>query len=85
MKWALVVLTFGVSPVKTDLVFNSLDDCLKAEDQMRAEYARTFNLWLAWAQKNPTDSGYPNSQKAMEVRIGLHNRGTCVPAPQDAR
>jgi len=31
MKWMLVIVVFGAHPVKTDLVFNSLDECLKAE------------------------------------------------------
>ena len=29
MKWMLVVLVFGVSPMETGLVYNSLDECLK--------------------------------------------------------
>ena len=45
MKWMLIVMVFGVSPVKTNLLFNTIDDCLNAEDAMRAEYARTFNTW----------------------------------------
>jgi hypothetical protein len=85
MKWTLIVLAFGTSPIKTDLVFNSLDDCLRAEDQMRAEYARAYSVWDAWAQKNQAEAGYPNSKKFMQGRIGLKNRGTCVPAAQDAR
>jgi hypothetical protein len=85
MKWTLIVLVFGASPVKTDLVFNSLEDCLRAEDQMCAEYARAYNAWNAWAQKNQTEAGYPNSQKFMEARMGLNNRGTCIQAAQDTQ
>src|SRR5262249_55587473 len=36
MKWTLLVLIY----VKTELVFDTIDDCLKAEEQMRGEYAR---------------------------------------------
>ena len=38
VKWLLVVIVMN-SPVKTDLVFNSLSDCLAAENQMRREWA----------------------------------------------
>ena len=31
MKWMLFVLVFGSYPVETDLKFDSLDACLKAE------------------------------------------------------
>jgi len=33
MKWILLV--FGSHPVETDLLFDSLDTCLKAEETMR--------------------------------------------------
>ena len=28
MKWMLVVMIFGTQPVKTDLIFDTLDRCL---------------------------------------------------------
>jgi len=34
MKWMLVIIVFGTHPVKTDLVFDSLDKCLEAEEVM---------------------------------------------------
>jgi hypothetical protein len=40
MKWMLLVLIYGTIPVETGLVFDTIDDCLKAEEQMRGEYAR---------------------------------------------
>jgi hypothetical protein len=38
MKWMLVVLVFGVTPMETGLSYNSLDYCLKAEERMRADW-----------------------------------------------
>ena len=31
MKWMLLVLIYGTIPVKTGLLFDTIDDCLKAE------------------------------------------------------
>ena len=45
MKWTLIVVVFGTMPVETDLIFNSLDDCLRAEEAMRAEYVRAYKDW----------------------------------------
>jgi hypothetical protein len=77
MKWMLVVMILGSSPVKTDLVFGSLDECLKAEDVMRGAYVDAYNAWQKWAKANPADSSYPNSEPFMQKR-GLH-WGTCIP------
>ena len=75
----LIVVVFGIAPIKTNLLFDSLDDCLKAEDAMRTEYSRAFNAWLQWAQKNPDEAGYPNSQAFIQKRDGLESPGTCIP------
>ena len=79
MKWMLIVVVFGVMPVKTNLLFDSIDDCLVAEEAMRAEYAQEFNQWLAWAKQNQVEAGYPKNREFMMQRIGLENRGTCIP------
>jgi hypothetical protein len=44
-------------------MFDSLDDCLKAEQNMRAEYLRDYNAWVAWAQANKAESDYPEAQE----------------------
>ena len=38
MKWMLVVLVGGITPVNTNLVFEKFADCLAAEEQMRRHY-----------------------------------------------
>ena len=35
MKWMLFVLVFGSHPVETNLLFDNIDACLKAEETMR--------------------------------------------------
>ena len=81
MKWVLVVLVMGSAPVKTDLVFSSLSECLEAEMTMRSEYAAAYNRWIARAQKNQKESGYPCNDRTTQERLGLHNRATCIPHP----
>ena len=34
MKWILVVLIGGMTPVQTDVQFDKLSDCLSAEEQL---------------------------------------------------
>ena len=79
MKWVLLVFVFGASMVKTDLVFDTLDECLRAEELMRSEYTQAYNKWLKWAEANPKDAMYPESQKFIFKRNGLETTGTCIP------
>jgi hypothetical protein len=79
MKWMLLVFAFGTSMVRTGLVYDSLDDCVKAEQTMRSEYARVYNQWLEWAMANPKEASYPKSQPFMQKRIGVQTIGTCIP------
>ncbi|MEY9422112.1 hypothetical protein ABIF69_008554 [Bradyrhizobium japonicum] len=52
MKWMLVVLVGGMTPVNTDLVFDKFADCLAAEEQMRKHYTDAFEVWDRWAAAN---------------------------------
>lgn len=45
MKWVLVVLIGGASPVQTDLVFEKLTDCIAAEEQLQQAYAEAYTSW----------------------------------------
>ncbi len=78
MKWMLLVLIYGTIPVKTGLVFGTIDECLKAGEQMRGEYTRVYNAWRSWAEANPKDSQYPDSQKFNWRRHGMETTGTCI-------
>jgi hypothetical protein len=79
VKWLLVVLVFGTTPIRTDLVFDALDECLQGEVQMRTANAENFDAWLAWARANPAESGFPDSQRLMRGRLGVDNSGACIP------
>lgn len=69
MKWLLVVIVMN-SPLKTDLVFNSLSECLAAETQMRKDWADTYNQTKkAGAEKETL--GMLSSQMT---------KGTCIPS-----
>ena len=45
MKWMLVVLVGGVTPVQTDVLFEKLSDCLVAEEQLRKAYTDALEAW----------------------------------------
>lgn len=45
MKWMLVVLVGGVTPVQTDVMFDKLSDCLAAEEQLRKAYTDALDAW----------------------------------------
>ena len=51
MKWLLVMLVSG-SPVKTDLYFPTLRECLLAEDRIAKEYVAAYNELVSWAKQN---------------------------------
>ena len=69
MKWLLVAIVMN-SPVKTDLVFGSLSECLNAESQMRREWAEVYNQTKKAGAANET-LGFLSSQMT---------KGTCIPA-----
>ena len=68
MKWLLVVIVAN-TPVKTDLVFDSLRSCLAAETEMRAEWAAEYN--------SVASSGA--SKETLEMLRTQMIQGTCVP------
>jgi len=73
MKWMLFVLVFGSHPVETNLIFDNLDACLKAEQTMRNEYARAYGEGT-WAQANQGETG-----DYVASRFGLKTTATCIP------
>ncbi len=68
MKWLLVVLVMN-TPVKTDLVFESLELCLAAEAKMRSEWTKIYNH--AQAKKASKDT--------LEFIQAQMTSGTCIP------
>jgi hypothetical protein len=76
MKWMLVVLVFG-SPMETGLFYNSLDECLKTEARMRAEWDRVYMAMPKTFQETP-----PVSQDYVKKQM---TSGTCIRHAERAR
>jgi hypothetical protein len=83
MKWMLVVLIAGVTPVATDLTFEKLSDCFAAEDQLRQAYAEAFDAWTQKAAMTVDRFGRHRDRdfyRARELEAKkFANTGTCVP------
>ena len=79
MKWMLVVLVGGITPVNTDLIFEKFSDCLAAEEQMRRHYADAFEAWdRSAASTFDRRRDYAWARDLQAKRL-LSNSGTCVP------
>ena len=70
MKWMRVVLVFG-TPMETGLLYNSLDECLKTEASMRAEWDRVYSgMPKKYQEHSPVSQDYVKKQMTS---------GTCIP------
>ena len=69
MKWVLVALVMN-TPVKTDLVFNNLSECLAAESQMRSEWSAVYDQ----ARKSGVEA-----ERAGQISQAK-TTGTCIPS-----
>ena len=89
MNWILVIIVLGTQPVRTDLVFDTLQKCSIAGDLMRSEQRAQFNRWMAaarseglyrgpwWDLRDYWRSG--NEESSMRRRLGMENETTCIP------
>ena len=68
MKWLLVVIVMNM-PVKTELSFNTLDDCLRAEQEMRKQWVEVYNSALN--RKDGKDT--------LDMVKRQMTSGTCIP------
>jgi hypothetical protein len=74
MKWMLVAMALGTTPVQTGLIYDTLDACYAAEDRMAGEYTRFYNGWVA-----------RNRDRAVPAFITQRlARGICTPHPGPA-
>ena len=78
MKWILVVLVGGMTPVQTDVIFEKLSDCLAAEEQLRKTYSDAL---MTWDQRAATTFERRRDYvRARELQARkLDNSGTCIP------
>ena len=79
MKWVLVVLVGGITPVNTNLVFEKFADCLAAEEQMRRHYAEAFETWDRGAGEHIERRREYVRARDLQAKRLLSNVGTCVP------
>jgi hypothetical protein len=79
MKWMLIVLVGGVTPVSTNLVFDKFSECLAAEEQMRQHYLDAFDAWDRSAVANAERRRDYRRARDMQAKRLLGNVGTCVP------
>ena len=75
MRWILVVLIGGVTPVQTDLQFDKLSDCLSAEEQLRKTYADAYEAWDKLAATNL------NGDVTIEKPGNFRSEGLLIPVP----
>ena len=75
VKWMLVVLVSGVTPVSTNLVC----ECLAVEEQMRQHYIDAFEAWDRSAAVNADRRRDYRRAKDMQAKRLLGNVGTCIP------
>jgi len=59
MRWILVVIIGGVTPVQTDLQFEKLSDC-RAEEQLRTTFAEAYAAWDEVAANTTGECGRDN-------------------------
>src|SRR4029079_9370070 len=83
MKWMLVVLVSGVTPVSTNLVFDKFSECLAAEEQMRQHYVDAFDAWDRSAAASAERRRDYRRAREMQAKRLLGNVGTCVPHADD--
>jgi hypothetical protein len=80
MKWMLVVMIFGTQPVKTDLIFDTLDRCLIAEELMRSQQLEKLYSWQAAVRKTGGSFWtFWTEEPLGKRRFGLKNQATCIP------
>ena len=78
MKWMLVVLVGGMTPVQTDVIFEKLSDCLAAEEQLRKAYTDALDAWDKRAALTFERRRDYVRARQLQARK-LDNSGTCIP------
>ena len=78
MKWMLVVLVGGMTPVQTDVIFEKLSDCLAAEEQLRKAYTDALVAWDKQAAMTFERRRDYVRARQLQARK-LDNSGTCIP------
>jgi len=76
MKWILVVVVFGLGPVQTNLVYDDLESCLRAEEVVRGQWLKHMNAVAAPGTLAELNERDPNGANFLAKQI---TPGTCIP------
>jgi hypothetical protein len=79
MKWMIVIMIFGTQPVKTALMFDTLQECSGIVDVIRKQQADAYNAALAWAKKQDVVGDLKRFETDRTRVLGLANTPTCIP------
>ena len=78
MKWMLIVVVFGIAPVKTGLLFDDLAACWARRETVAQEYAAVANENLRWARENLSEEARPRTEALITSSL-TSNAITCIP------
>lgn len=88
MKWLLVIVLSNTNtPIATNLVFNSLGDCLAAEYRYREQGLEMVNKDIAAFRQSEQAKSMSEDAKKLATTF-LSNRvgyGACIPHDNDKR
>ena len=76
MKWLLVAIVIQ-TPVKTDLVFESLAACLQSESEMRKSWVEVINKTISWQETATISKDEKEKNRAFVMQ--QMPSGTCIP------
>ena len=84
LKWMLVVSVLGQGPITTNLVFDSLQECLETESKVRGIYENEFNARVAaWQKEYKGLSEFKAEESDRNMKLNssllLENKMTCIP------
>ena len=82
MKWMLIVVIFGNLPIKTELIYDTLEKCLEAERVMHQQQIEAYQTWHAQAERQ-NRSFTDKDDLSVQRRIGIRSEATCVPHAAD--
>jgi FixJ family two-component response regulator len=75
MKWMLIMMVFELAPVKTELLFDSLEDCMNAGDRAIQQHVEAFNRRVASFKIKEKDV----LKEVADGELKRIPKSTCVP------
>ena len=78
MKWMLVVLVLGATPVKTGLLFDSLSECVSEAGVVGTTYFMDYAERLRRANENVSKEQAERNDRFLKDVL-MKNGVTCIP------